>query len=184
MIFLTVIFDLIVLFVLFWQGSLLLATIWGAPTVYANREAILAGLKLANLQKGDLIVDLGCGDGRALILAANKFGVKGVGVDRSFYCYLLASLRVLLSGEKKRVKIIWGDFKKAEPYLKKADAVYLYLLISVMKQIEPWLFSLLKPEAKVVSLSFKFPNRKIVKSAPTRNLGRQAEVYLYKVKSS
>ena len=83
-----IILLLILLFTIFWQGSLLIATIIGSPVVYSYRGAVVDSMILAKAKKGDLVIDLGCGSARTLITAVQKFGVKGVGVDRSLYCYL------------------------------------------------------------------------------------------------
>lgn len=172
--------GLLALGVLFWQLNLLLTAIFGSPIVYANSQAIIDAYKLAELKKGELIVDLGCGNAKSLIIAARKFGAKGVGVDISLYCYLKSRLNVTLAGQNKNIKIIWGDFNKAEPYLKKADVVYLYLLNSTLKKIEPWFFKSISKNARVVSLAFVFLKHRPMKSVTTFNLGKITKARLYK----
>lgn len=177
------IIEIIILIVLvlvsFWLVCLIYAQALGAPTVYSNSEAIIDAFKLANLKPKELVVDLGCGNGKSLIIAAKKFGAKGVGVERSPYCFLIAKMKVFLAGENKNIKIIFGDFKKAESYIKKADVVYLYLLNSVLKNIEDWLFSNIKNNARVVSLAFQFPEHKPKQIIETTNLGRETKVRMY-----
>lgn len=171
---------LIVLGVLFWLVSMLLMTIFSSPTVYAYDQAIEDSLKLAGLKKGELVVDLGCGNAKSLIIAAKKFKAKGVGIEISPYCYLLASLRVFVAGERKNIKILFGDFKKAEKHLKKADVVYLYLLNSTLKNIEDWFFESITKKTRVVSLAFIFPNCQPVKKKNTFNLNKDTTIRLYK----
>ncbi len=180
MIFIEIIFLLLVLLILFWQGSLLYVAVFSAPTVYANEKAIIDAYKLANLRKGELVVDLGCGNARSLIIAAKKFEARGVGVELSPYCYLKSKINVFLAGESKNVKIIFGDFKATEKYLKNADVVYLYLLNSVLAKIEPWFFATIKSSSRTVVLSFEFKKHKEVKSVSTKNLGRKTKIRLYK----
>jgi SAM-dependent methyltransferase len=165
---------------LFWQGSLLFVAIFGTPTVYAFDQAMVDAFKLAKLEKGELVVDLGCGNAKSLIIAAKKFGAKGVGVEISPYCYLKSKWNVFVSGESKNVKIIFGDFKKAEKYLDKADVVYLYLLNKVLKVIEPWFFDHIDKDARVVSLSFTFDQKQPVQTCKTVNLGKDTKISLYK----
>lgn len=174
-----ILFLIFALTVLFWQLNLLYVAILGTPIVYASDLAIVDAFKLAKLKKADLVVDLGCGNGKSLIIAAKKFGAKGVGVDLSLYCYLKARLNVAIAGQSRNIKIVWGDFKKAEPYLKKADVVYIYLLNSVLKKIEPWFFKSISKNTKVVSLSFVFPNHTPIKITKTLNLNRKTSVRLY-----
>lgn len=175
-----IIVGLIICFVLLWQLTLLLTSIFTSPTVYANDNAIEDSLRLAGLKRGELVVDLGCGNAKSLIIASKKFGAKGVGVEISPYCYLLAKWRVFALGESRNIKIIYGDFKNAEEYLKRADVVYLYLLNATLKKIEKWFFASIAPKTRVVSLAFVFPNKKPIKSTETFNLRKFTKARLYK----
>lgn len=170
---------LLLLFMIFWQVSLIYATFLGAPTVYSHKKAMVEAFELAGLKKGELVVDLGCGNARSLIIAAKHFGARGVGVERSPYAYLQSILMVRLSGQQDKIKILFGDFKVAEDYLKKADVVYLYLLNSVLSKLEDWFFATIPSETRVVSLSFLFSKHKPAKEISVRNLGRDTFVRLY-----
>ncbi len=167
------------LLLIIWQGSLLLAFISGAPSVFANQDAIEDSLKLAKLKKGELLIDLGCGDARVLIIGAKKFGARGIGVEKSPYCYLLSRFNVWQAGQSQKIKLIYGDFKVAEVYLKKADVVYLYLLPHTLARIEKWLFANLRSQAKVISIGFAFQKRKSKLQSSTINLNRKSAIYLY-----
>ena len=177
-------FFLLVLFVialslLFWQGSLLVATIKGSPIVYADRSAIRDCWKLAGLSSGQTVVDLGCGNARALIIAVAEFGAKGIGVDRSLYCYFRSKMNLLFSGQSQNIKIVWGDFQSLEQELAKADAVYLYLQNETLAEIEPWLFDSIAPHTKVFSLAFSCPSHKQIDEIETVNLGHKTKIRLY-----
>lgn len=175
-----VIFLVISSILCFWQGSLLFVAVFGTPTVYAYDQAIVDALNLAKLKKGELVVDLGCGNAKSLIIAAKKFRAKGVGVEISPYCYLKSKWNVFAAGESKNIRIIFGDFKKAEKYLQNADVVYLYLLNKVLKSIEPWFFDNVQKDARIVSLSFTFDQKKPVQTSKTVNLGKPTKISLYK----
>lgn len=166
------------LLVAFWQICLIYAQVLGAPTVYANKNAIIDACKMAGLKKGQTLIDLGCGDGRSLILAAREFGAKGIGIERSPYCFLRSKVNVYLSGQKD-IKILFGDIQRFDTEIKKADAIYVYLLNSVLAKIETWLFDSKKINAQVVSLAFEFPNYKPKKIIETKNLRRNAKLRLY-----
>lgn len=175
-----IIFILISLYVIFWQANLIVASIWGAPSVFANDKAILDALKMANPQRGQLVLDLGCGDARSLIISAKEFGTEGVGIERSPYCWIKANILVKVSGQSDKIKILFGDFKTAEAYLGKSDVIYLYLLEKVLAEKENWIFDHISKSTKIVSLSFKFKKHLPVDSISTRNLHRMTNVYLYR----
>ena len=169
----------LLLLMMFWLICMIFAQIFGAPTVYSSQKAIIDTLKLADLKKDELLIDLGCGNARVLILAAKKFGVNGVGIDRSPYCFLRSKLNVFLSGQNKKIRIVFGDFKKIEKDVARADVVYLYLLNSVNHKIENWLFKKTKDKVRIVSLAFSFNKHLPKKSIFTKTLGRKTPASLY-----
>jgi len=171
---------LISLILLLWQLSLLYVAVFGSPTVYANSQAIRDSLKLAKLKAGESIVDFGCGNANTLIIASREFGARGVGVEISPWCYIKAWWNVIVNGQVGRVKIVFGDFKKAEEYLKKADVVYLYLLNETLKKFESWYFKSISQKTRTVSLAFWFPSKKPLKTVSTFNLRKDTKIYLYK----
>lgn len=175
-----ILFILICLYVIFWQACLLSAAIWGAPTVYADQDAILDALKAAKLKKDALVVDLGCGDGRSLILASKYFGARGVGVERSPYCWLVSNFKVFFSGQRKNIKILFGNFDVANEYLAKADVVYLYLFEKLLRDQEEWIFNTINSDTTIVSLCFQFSVNKPIKIVSTVNLKQHTNIYLYK----
>jgi hypothetical protein len=170
---------LVLLGILFWQVSLLFACIIGTPIVYSNSRAVEDAFRLAGLKNGETVIDLGCGNARTLIIAAKKFGAKGIGVDRSVYCFLKSNFNIWLAGERKNIKIVLGSFEKIEKNLKSADVVYFYLLNTVLQKIEPWFFKHIGPKTRVVSLSFVFAKNKPVDEAKTMNLGQETRIRLY-----
>lgn len=173
-----IVMIIVLLVVAFWQACLIYAQVLGAPSVYANNGAILEACKLAGLRKGQTLVDLGCGDGRSLIIASKEFGAFGIGIERSPYCYLKSKLNVFLSGQKN-IKILYGDIQKYSGEVKKADVIYVYLLNSVLAKIENWLFDSMGNKTKIVSLAFKFPNIKPKRIIKVKNLRRMTNLALY-----
>ena len=170
---------IVLLTTIFWQVCLILAAVTGSPIVYANKAAVLKSLELAGIKPGETMIDLGCGDGRTLIMAAQKFGAKGIGVDRSLWCYIKSNFNIFVSGQSKNIKIIRGDFQKAGKDLKTADVVYLYLLNQTLAQIESWLFDSIGSKTRVVSLAFVFPNKKPTKEADAYTLRQWTKARLY-----
>ena len=168
MIVVNICFLIFALVILFWQISLIVAIIGGAPTVYSKNKVIVKAFESVGLKKGQLVADLGCGNARSLIIAAQKFGARGIGIEISPFYYLLAKTNVLLHGETKNIKILFGDFRKREHDIKDADVIYLYLFDKIVGRIEPWIFKSAKVHSKIISLGFPFKNHRatVVKTRP------------------
>ena len=120
MIYLDVFFLLLALIVFVWTISGIIALACGAPAVYADSRAIAEIFRLAKVKKNQVILDLGCGDARSLIIAAKNYGVQGIGLEVSPFAYLKAKLNVVFSGRSKNIKIYFGDVRKAKNEIKKA----------------------------------------------------------------
>jgi SAM-dependent methyltransferase len=119
------------------------------PTAPAVVEAML---RLANVRPGDLVYDLGCGDGRIVIAAARQFGARGVGVDIDPARIAQAAANAKKEGVGRMVKFEENDLFDAE--IGKATVVALYLLPDVNLRLRPKLLKELKPGTRVVSHTF------------------------------
>ncbi|MCX6810062.1 MAG: class I SAM-dependent methyltransferase [Candidatus Berkelbacteria bacterium] len=181
MIYLDVSFLLLALFVFVWSISGIIALACGAPAVYADSRLIGEIFKLAKIKKEQIVLDLGCGDARSLIIAAKNYGAQGIGFEVSPFAYLKSKLNVLFSGHTKNVKIYFGDARKAKNEIKKADIIYLYLFDKILREIEPMVFSAARPGTIICSLGFQFKNHKPYLSKPLQNCKRITKVYFYKV---
>jgi len=179
MIYFEIVFGLFIVIFSIWIISQLVSAIAGAPAVAADRKLIEAALRAAELKKDDLVVDLGCGDGRALIIATQKFEARGVGVEISPYSFIKAKFNVRRAGLSRKIKIVFGDFKKIEANLKKADLVYLYLFPGLMAKIEPWLFENIAAETRIVSLGFQFSSHKPKSIENIKTPNRTTKIYFY-----
>ena len=121
------------------------------PTRQNIAEAMLT---LAGVTKDDVVYDLGSGDGRLPILAAQLHGARGVGIEIDPKLVAIARANAKQAGVSDRVSFIEGDFFAAD--VSKATVVTLYLSTSLMRQIEPKLKSELRPGARIVSHQFWF----------------------------
>jgi SAM-dependent methyltransferase len=111
-----------------------------------------AMLKLAGVTASDVVYDLGSGDGRIVILAAQKYGARGVGVEIDPRLVEI-SRQVAREGEvDDRVTFIQGDLFAAD--LSKATVVTLWLSETVNARLEEKLKRELPPGARVVSRQF------------------------------
>src|SRR5690606_36465215 len=79
------------------------------PYVPTKQEVVEEMLTLANVQPGDVVYDLGCGDGRIVITAAQTFGATGVGVDLNPERIKEANANAEAAGVTDKVKFVEGD---------------------------------------------------------------------------
>jgi SAM-dependent methyltransferase len=123
--------------------------IYFAPTRHVVADQMLA---LARVNRDDVVFDLGSGDGRLIILAAQKYGARGVGVELDPRLVAI-SLQVAREGEvADRVKFIEGDLFTAD--ISAATVVVLYLSPGVNRRLEPKLRKELRPGTRIVSHQF------------------------------
>lgn len=118
-----------------------------------TREAVADQmLTLAGIQSSDVVYDLGSGDGRVLILAAQKYGARGVGIEIDPKLVKLAR-DVAREGEvADRVRFIEGDLFEAD--ISGATLVTIYLSPRVNARLEPKLKAELRPGTRIVSHQF------------------------------
>jgi tRNA G37 N-methylase Trm5 len=122
------------------------------PYVPTPQVVVDKMLEVAAVSKDDVVYDLGSGDGRIVITAAKKYGVRGVGVDIDPERVKEANANAVQAGVADRVKFIEQDLFKTD--LKEASVVTLYLLPEVNLRLRPKLWSELKPGTRVVSHAF------------------------------
>ncbi len=132
-------------------------------------------LLLARLRQGELLYDLGAGDGRILIEGAREFGARCVGVEID--PERIVRLKERLAATKVEAKIIQGDLMQVD--LSDADVVAIYLSDSVNAKLAPKLSRELKPGARVVSLDYTLPGWKLEKKTSVTSAGLSRQIYLY-----
>lgn len=115
-----------------------------------TRHAVVDGmLKLAQVNKDDVVYDLGCGDGRIVIAAAREYGARGVGIDMNPWRIAEARDNAKLAKVEDRVRFIKGDIFDAD--FSEATVVMLYLLPEVNRELRPQLWKQLRVGVRVVS---------------------------------
>jgi len=110
-------------------------------------------LVLSQLKADELVYDLGSGDGRVVIMAAEEFGARAVGVELRDDLVKRAHEKIFELGLDSRVKIVQSDLFKID--LRPADVVTLYLTTSANEKVKPKLESELKRGARVVSHDYE-----------------------------
>jgi len=138
--------------VLLW---ILVPALYGLPPVHTRPERIYHALKLANLQPGETLYDLGAGDGRVLLIAVRDFGAKAVGIEIGPIQCALTWLRTMASGYGNQIRVCWGNFYKTD--LQDADIVFVYATSKEVMKLVPHLEAQMKRGARLVSISADFP---------------------------
>jgi cyclopropane fatty-acyl-phospholipid synthase-like methyltransferase len=115
-----------------------------------------AMLKLAHVTAADVVYDLGSGDGRIVMLAAQKYGARGVGVEID-PALVEISRRIAIDGDvADRVTFVQGDLFETD--ISAATVVTLYLSRTVNARLEPKLRRELRPGTRIVSHQFPMPD--------------------------
>lgn len=136
-------------------------------------------LKLAEIKKGDVVYDLGCGDGRIVITAAKKYGVKGMGIDLDPERVEESKANVKKHKVEKLVTIKQGDVLKTD--VSKASVVMLYLLPSLNLKLRPILQKQLKPGSRIVSHGFDMGDWEPEKEVTVKHEGSPYVIYLWRI---
>jgi len=127
------------------------------------QEVVDEMLKLAKVGKGDVLYDLGSGDGRIPVTAAKRFGIRAYGIDIDPQRIQEANENARKNGVTKLVQFKQEDLFKAK--FADATVVTLYLLPDLNVKLRPRLLAELKPGTRIVSHQFDMgtwkPDRKV-----------------------
>jgi ribosomal protein L11 methylase PrmA len=116
------------------------------------QEVVEDMLRLANVRKGDVLYDLGSGDGRIAITAAKKYGIKATGIDIDPERIREATENAKKAGVSDLVQFKNEDLFQAD--FRDATVVTLYLLPDLNVKLRPKLWNELKPGTRIVSHQF------------------------------
>lgn len=109
-------------------------------------------LDLAQLSSKDVVYDLGCGDGRILIAAAQRYGVRGVGIDIDPDRIQAANHQAELAGVSHLIQFQQQDLYESDFH--EATVVILYLLPHLNLKLRPALWAQLQPGSRILSHDF------------------------------
>ena len=132
-----------------------------APFVPSPVPVVQFMLNLAELKAGEVLFDLGAGDGRTVIMAAKAFGARAVGVELREDLAKKALSIIHNNGLANRVTIVNDDMFNVN--LTSADVVFLYLTTSANEKIRPKLETELKKAVRVVSHDYEIVGWKPLK---------------------
>jgi len=153
-----------------------------APFVASPLPVIRRMLVLAELKPGEVFYDLGAGDGRTVIMAAQEFGARAVGIELREDLAKKALQTVYQLGLQDRVTILHSNLFDVD--ISPADVVFLYLTTSANEKVKPKLEAELKPGARVVSHDYEIVGWKpfkVEEFCENPSLGYPSHtLYLYK----
>jgi hypothetical protein len=152
-----------------------------SPYVPTPQQVVDEMLRMGRVQASDFVVDLGSGDGRIVITAAQRLGIRGFGVDLDGELVRQANAAAAQAGVSDRVQFFQRDIFKTD--LAKADVVTMYLLPEVNMMARPKLLAELKPGSRVVSHDYHFedwlPDDRITLKVPEKKVGTPGLAYVY-----
>jgi predicted RNA methylase len=150
--------DIVSIILLIIVLVLIVSNIWtntaDAPWLPSPMKTVHKMLAIADVGSNDVVYDLGCGDGRTLIVAARRFKARAVGIEINPLRFLLCQFLITILGLRKRVRIKFGNFFKKD--LSEATLVTCYLLQETNYKLERKFLEELRPGTKIVSNSFTF----------------------------
>jgi len=153
-----------------------------APYVTSPQRVVDRMLEMASVKSNETVFDLGCGDGRVLFTAVQKYRAKAVGVeiDPKLVESTRAEAQKMAMGN--RVRVIQGNLLEAD--LSDADVVTLYLLTQSNEMLRPRLEKMLHPGARVVSYDYAVPGWKpkwIERVEDSNSRAHDHLIYLYEM---
>lgn len=142
--------------VLIAAGTAAWASWSAAPFVPTWRRDVRRMLELAEIQPGELVLDLGAGDGRYLVEAVRGFQARAIGYEITALAWLAAWLRIRMTRTAANAKILFQDFYRQD--LSAANVVLCFLTPRAMAKLAPKLQRELKPGTRVLSYAFSIPD--------------------------
>ena len=158
--------------------ALVLPATQGALYVSTSGTRIRAFLDAVPMAVDNLLVDLGCGDGRVLRSASQRYGIRAVGYELNPLAYLRARWRCR---GRKRVRVIHANFWQAD--LSRADVIFCYLFPDVMKRMAAKIRAEAKPGAVVVSCNFPLPGCTACQVLRPAGARHHDPIYIYRIDS-
>ncbi|MBM3775250.1 MAG: methyltransferase domain-containing protein [Acidobacteria bacterium] len=151
-----------------------------APYIPSPQAVVDRMLETARVQPGEMVYDLGAGDGRIVITAVQKFQARAVGIELSPELSRSTSERIRSLGLEDRARILQGSILRAD--VRDADVITLYLLTSSNDKLKPLLENQLKPGARVVSHDFEVRGWKPAEVVRMKTDSKTHTIYLYEMR--
>lgn len=159
--------------ILFLTISFAIAIFGGGPFVPTKWPAVHEVLKHAKIKKGEIVYDIGAGDGRFVHIAASKYGAKAKGFELDPFVYFIAKFRQKINGWK-------GEIVRANTFkqdLSKADVIICYMMPKPLKKFQKQFDKQLKKGTRVISYAFSIGDWKPKKIVPKTDKLSQILIY-------
>ena len=151
-----------------------------APYIPSPQVVVDRMLELARIKPGETVYDLGSGDGRILVTAAQKFKARAVGIELSPELCKLTTEKIGRLGLSDQVKVVHANLLKED--LSPADVVTIYLLTSSNMRLRPKLEKDLHAGARVVSNDYEIRGWQPKEKVSLKVDGAGHTIYLYEIK--
>ncbi len=148
-------------------------TIIGAIYVPTPNKIVGKMLEMAEVKEGDILYDLGSGDGRIIIEAADKYKAKTIGIEADPLRVLWSRTKIRSRKGQDRINVIWGNFFKFD--LSEATVVTVFQGQGINRKLIDKLEEELKPGTRVVSYSYSFDGWE-----PTK-IESDSKIFLYEI---
>lgn len=166
-VFLLLVFLVISIFPL----TLILSFFFGPPFVPTPQSVVKEMIDLAKIKKGDVVLDLGSGDGRLLITSAKR-GAQATGWEINPFLVLWTKILAFANGVSKKVHMQTGNYQNAN--LKTADIIFIYALPNMMVKMETKIQKETKSATQIFSYKFPFPKLRPVQKT-------DSGIFIYKI---
>jgi protein-L-isoaspartate O-methyltransferase len=148
-----------------------------APYVVSPQHVVELMLEMANVKPNELVYDLGSGDGRILITAAQRFRAKAVGIEIEDALARNSEQKIASMGLQDRIRVVHADLRNVD--LSPADVVTMYLMTESNEIIKPKLEQTLRPGTRVVSHDYRVPGWKANREEKAEAYAHGHMIYLY-----
>jgi len=144
-----------------------------APWWTTNKEVARVMCRLVKMKKGDVMYDLGSGEGDALIVAAKEFGATGIGIEIDPLRVWQSNFKIKQSKLQDKILIIKKNFFQVD--LSNATVVFAYLVPKALKNLKNKFLTELKPGARVVCYRYTIDYLPLIAE------DKEQKIYIYEI---
>lgn len=156
-------------------GTFALGGFLAAPWVPLWKRDVKRMLDLAEVKPGEIVYDLGAGDGRIIIMAAKDYQALATGFEIATLPYFLAYIKIILLGLRGKARLKYRNFFNED--FSQADVICTFLSPQAMEKLKTKFAREMKPGSRVVSYAFDIKDWEKTKTDKPNE--KQTAVYLY-----